>query len=363
VSDIMGDVTFSKNWDVQRDKERRHFVDDSALGTAGIHLVSLHLHPRSTKTPPLPLVLVLICIFTQTGHMPGLFFLSMHKILFWPLIQGVQQLARLSDSITEWRVAQGANLKGKDLFSALLEAVDPVTGKRFTQGELISEAGLLIVGGSDTTVTAMSATIFYLLHNPATLARAQREVRNTFSSLEEIMMAKSLDGCRYLVACIDESLRLSPPVGSILPRQVLAGGLRVEGEYLPEGTDVGVPHYALHHNPAYYRDPFTVQPERWIGSGEGGFTEIDVATAQTAFTAFGVGRTNCIGRHLAYQEILLVIGRLLFEYDMRLDSQSTLGEGGPGKGWGRHRKDEYQLMDRFVSMQDGPMVQFRVRSK
>lgn len=294
--------------------------------------------------------------------MPGLFFLSMHKILFWPLIQGVQQLAVISDSITEWRVAQGEKLKGKDLFSALLEAVDPLTGKKFTQGELISEAGLLIVGGSDTTVTAMSAAIFYLLHNSAALERAQSEVRNTFSSLEELVMGKKLDSCRYLIACIDESLRMSPPVGSILPRQVLAGGLVAGGEYIPEGIDVGVPHYALHHNPEYYCDPFDFKPERWLGNGEGGFTEADVAKAQTAFTSFGVGRTSCIGRHLAYQEMELVIGRLLFAYDMQLDSESKLGEGGLGKGWGRQRKGEYQLLDRFVGMQDGPMVQFRPRN-
>jgi hypothetical protein len=40
VSDIMGDVTFSKNWNVQRERSQRHFVDDGAMGTAGMHLVS-----------------------------------------------------------------------------------------------------------------------------------------------------------------------------------------------------------------------------------------------------------------------------------------------------------------------------------
>jgi hypothetical protein len=40
ISDIMGDITFSKNWNTQRDPQNRHFVEDSTLGTAGIHLVS-----------------------------------------------------------------------------------------------------------------------------------------------------------------------------------------------------------------------------------------------------------------------------------------------------------------------------------
>jgi cytochrome P450 len=40
ISDIMGDITSSKNWNTQRDPQNRHFVEDSTLGTAGIHLVS-----------------------------------------------------------------------------------------------------------------------------------------------------------------------------------------------------------------------------------------------------------------------------------------------------------------------------------
>ena len=40
ISDIMGDVTFSKNWNVQRDPRYRKFVEEGPLGVAGIHLVS-----------------------------------------------------------------------------------------------------------------------------------------------------------------------------------------------------------------------------------------------------------------------------------------------------------------------------------
>ena len=43
VADIMGDVTFSKNWNTLEEPQYRSFVEDSALGTAGIHLVSIKL--------------------------------------------------------------------------------------------------------------------------------------------------------------------------------------------------------------------------------------------------------------------------------------------------------------------------------
>ena len=40
ISDIMGDITFSKNWNTQRDPQNRHFVEDSTLGTACVYFVS-----------------------------------------------------------------------------------------------------------------------------------------------------------------------------------------------------------------------------------------------------------------------------------------------------------------------------------
>lgn len=302
--------------------------------------------------------------------MPILLRCGLDKLLFRPLIKGIDELSALSKSITDWRVAQGNNLTG-DLFSHLLKAKDPETGMAFDHNELVAEASLLIVGGTDTTITAMTATFFYLLKNPDALNRVQAEVRTTFLAVEDIRMGPKLEGCSFLAACIQESLRLCPPVGSILPREVLPGGIRVDGEYFPAGTDLGVPHYAIHHNAEYYPDPYQYRPERWLT--ENGGAEDDtgerLSKAQSAFTAFGVGRTSCIGKHLAEQEMRLAISHVLWLYDMRLSDDSASGrherKGGSTvdkrSNSDDERVDEFPTLDRFVSMHDGPMVQFRYR--
>ena len=41
VSDIMGDITFSRNWNVLRHDENRHIVEELPKGVVGIHLVSV----------------------------------------------------------------------------------------------------------------------------------------------------------------------------------------------------------------------------------------------------------------------------------------------------------------------------------
>ena len=324
--------------------------------------------------------------------MPELLKLKLDRLLFSQIIRGVERFTSLSKTIFEWRFMQGEQ---KDLFAALLEAKDSETGLGFTTGQLVSEAGLLIIAGSDTTITATTATIFYLLHYPPALTRLQSEIRSAFTDVEGICIGTQLSTCQYLYACIDEAMRLTPSVGSTLMREVLPGGLVIDGEWFPPGTDVGVPHYALHHNDAYFANPFEFRPERWfhgesplsevkgilqpgIGLSQSatelscdlntpettrsGSVESEQALAASAFTPFGFGRTSCIGRYLAYQEMSLILARMIWLYEMRVQPGSTVGEGNERLGRGRERKNEFQTFDRFVSMHDGPMVEFKQRT-
>ncbi|PVH98957.1 cytochrome P450 [Periconia macrospinosa] len=265
-----------------------------------------------------------------------------------------------------WEVQQKPD--NRDLLVSLPEAVAgihlrPETGDGFSTEQLVSEAGLLIAAGSDTTITATTATFFYLTHYPDSLRRVQDDIRSRFADLEDICIGPELASCRYLAACIEESLRMSPPVGSTIMREVLPGGLEVDGEWFPPKTDLGVPHYALHHDERYFPDAFTFKPERWLTEELGpaksdGKTETSLRT-NAAFSAFGVGRTSCIGRYLAYQEISLVVARTLWLYDVRIEPGSTIGEGQKSMGSGRQRKNQFQTLDRFVSTHQGPSLQFR----
>ena len=205
----------------------------------------------------------------------------------------------------------------------------------------------------------MAATLFYLVRTPTALAAATFEIRSKFTSVEDIHQGAQLGSCTYLRACIDEAMRLSPSVGGLLPREVLPGGTTIDGEHIPAGTVVGTPHYTIHHNAAYYPDPFAYIPDRWLAEKRG---EDNVALAQSAFCPFSIGPRGCIGKGLAYLEMTITLGRVLYMYDLRRANVEDPGEGGAaGAEWGRHRKSEYQLMDIFTSLKDGPMVEFRRR--
>jgi cytochrome P450 len=120
------------------------------------------------------------------------------------------------------RTKMGLDVDRKDFFYHLLNAKDPETGNGFSMNELWGESNLLIIAGSDTTSTAMAGTFFYLANNPTALEKLYKEIRETFSDVEEIVTGPKLSGCSYLRACIDESMRMTPPVAGALPRQVLS---------------------------------------------------------------------------------------------------------------------------------------------
>ena len=153
---------------------------------------------------------------------------------------------------------------------------------------------------------------------------------------------------------------MSPPVGAILPRIVLSGGLQVLGHDIPAGTTVGCPIYALHHHEAFVPDPFRYNPSRWI-AGESGVTSTTLEALHSVFNPFSIGPRGCIGKPMAYMELMLTLARLLWSYDMRLapGELGKVGEGAPGKGTGRERREEFQMEDIFVSNKSGPFAQFR----
>lgn len=213
--------------------------------------------------------------------------------------------------------------------------------------------------GADSIATALAASFFYLVHYPTTLTRLNNEVRTAFSRLEDICLGPSLSSCRYLTAVIDEAMRLSPSIGGLMLREVLSGGLEIEGHHYPAGTVIGTPHYAIHHNEAYYPEPFTFNPSRWIETND--TTHASVHLAQSAFCPFSIGPRACVGKRMAYAEMKILLARMTWLYDMRLKEGSTLGEGHPALGSGRTRKDEFQLYDWFAARVNGPMIEFKSR--
>ena len=330
--DIMGDLCFGKAFGML-ERPDTHFVADLIAQASRRNF---------------------IC-----GTWPILAKLHLDRLFFPTLAVGRHKFMAFGRQQAKERTELGDKTNRKDFFYYLLNAKDPETGEGYSAQELWGEASLLIIAGSDTSSTALSSAFFYLGHNPQPLARLEKEILSTFSSVEEIVSGPKLNSCTYLRGCIDESMRMGSPVGGILPRKILSSSMEIDNHFIPAGINVGIASYALHHNPEYYPSPYTFKPERFLPE----FTsEDDVAVAQSAFCPFSIGKRGCIGKGLAYTELVTVLARTVYLYEMKLASQFHIGEGNPELGIMRNKKEEFQLWDTFTSRKDGPYMQFRART-
>jgi cytochrome P450 len=251
------------------------------------------------------------------------------------------------------RTSIPASAGRKDFYHYLMEAKNPNTDEKWKHPELWAEANNLIVAGSDTSALTLAATFFYLTHNERCLEKVTREVREVFKEqdVESVKPGAALNSCKYLRACLDEAMRMSPSVPGILPRAVMHDGFVVDGQFLKEGVEVAVGTYSIHHNPKYFPEPFEYRPERWLADG------LDLEVAQKAFAPFSLGPRGCIGKGMAYMEMMTTMARVLKLFDIKV--VGTLGEGNPDAEWGRQRKGDFQVKDCFVSLKDGPMIEFK----
>ncbi|KAJ5935122.1 Cytochrome monooxygenase lcsI [Penicillium verhagenii] len=189
--------------------------------------------------------------------------------------------------------------------------------RAMTKREMESNAALLILAGSETTASLLSGFTFYLVQTPAAYKRLVEEIRDTFKSYDEIDFS-SVSQLTYMNAALEEALRVYPPVPAVLPRLVPKGGSIIDGNFVPEGVSVAGAQYSTYHAKSHFAEPDSFIPERWLEDREERF-ESDI---RSCLYAFSLGPRNCIGRNLAYAEMRLIVAKVFWNFDMKLDECS-----------------------------------------
>ncbi|KAH8686184.1 cytochrome P450 monooxygenase [Ilyonectria robusta] len=220
---------------------------------------------------------------------------------------------QLSAAKVSQRLARETNRP--DFITAMTTRRGSSKGDELTFDELASHSSLLITAGSETTATALSAAAYYLGTNPRALAILTEEVRTTFSTEGEIDLL-SVQKLPYMLAVLDEAMRMYPPAPGGQPRIICEGGDEIMGMYMPAGTKVEVWQWATHHNPANFTRPDEFIPERWLGDPRFANDKVE------AFQPFSVGSRNCIGKNLAYAEMRLILARLVWNFDIQVAEES-----------------------------------------
>ncbi|KAL2163969.1 hypothetical protein VTH06DRAFT_3182 [Thermothelomyces fergusii] len=239
---------------------------------------------------------------------------------------------RFSADRVDRRLERGSDKP--DIWNLVLTAAED---RRLSLDEMYCHADVFMLAGSETTGSAMAGLTYYLLTNRDKLARLTDEIRGRFRTEDEITMETTAP-LQYLNACINEALRLYPPVPVGVPRVVSEAGQQVLGRWVPAGTRVSVHHYATYRSAANFADPDAFAPERWLapgsgssgpGSGSGPASESGAARSRFAgdrrgaVQPFGHGPRDCLGQNMAMHEMRLVLARLFFRFDLALCGESA----------------------------------------
>ncbi|KAK8113576.1 cytochrome P450 [Apiospora sp. TS-2023a] len=281
-----------------------------------------------------------------------------HLMVYLGKKQRVQYLRALQNMIST-RLAQGRHAK-QDLFSFAADYVGNSPENEIGTSELFGEALFFFPAGKagDTTSTAIAALFFYLSRNPEVYKKLAQEIRSAFRSGSEIRSGPLLQSCRYLRACIDEALRITPPVAGTLWREPYANEYQggesfvVDGHVIPPGTQVGVSIYAIHHEEAYFPKPLLFRPERWVESDAETLKRMNLA-----FCPFSLGSRGCAGKSIVAKTLWY------FDFKIAVGEIGRSGEGSVGRTDGRGRVDEFQTWDSFGSTHLGPNLVFEPRGE
>lgn len=142
--------------------------------------------------------------------------------------------------------------------------IDEYKNGRMTMYQLDSNASFLMAAGSETLATVLTHAVFQLLTNPRTLEKLTAEIRTKFTCAADINMS-SVNGCKYLLGCIEETMRIQAPSPSTHPRYTNGTGAVIDGFQVPGNVAVGIPIYAACKSSLNFYDAESYVPERWTG--------------------------------------------------------------------------------------------------
>jgi cytochrome P450 len=193
-----------------------------------------------------------------------------------------------------------------DIVSMLLAAQDE-DGSTLTDTQIRDEIMTILAAGHVTTADSLAWTFYLLSQHPLESKRLLAELSSILNG--RAPRVEDLTRLPYLEMVIKESMRLFPPVWTMVRRAV--DDYELEGYRLPAGSLVLLSPWVFHRMAEYFNEPERFRPERFDperGERHQPFT----------YLPFGAGSRICIGSTFAMMELTLIVATVLQHYHPRL---------------------------------------------
>ncbi|XP_032315651.1 cytochrome P450 3A12 [Camelus ferus] len=181
------------------------------------------------------------------------------------------------------------------------------THKALSDLELVAQSIIFIFAGYETTSNSLSFIMYELAMHPDVQQQLQEEIDATFPN-KAPPTYDALVQMEYLDMVVNEILRLFSIAGRL--ERACKKDVEIKGVFIPKGTVVMVPVFALHRDPELWPEPEEFRPERFNKKNQ------DSINPYT-YLPFGTGPRNCIGMRFAMMNMKLAIVRVLQNFSFK----------------------------------------------
>ncbi|CAH1789695.1 unnamed protein product [Owenia fusiformis] len=181
----------------------------------------------------------------------------------------------------------------------------------------------LYSAGITTTHKAIYSFVHLMVTHPELQKRIQAQIDDVIGSQRNPTTADR-HNLPLLEASIHELLRFISHVPFAFPHQTNKE-ISLGGFVLPKETQVWPFTSGNHHNPKYFKDPSSFNPDRFL-ENDGSLSS---ASSRRMLTPFGAGTRNCIGEVFARTRLFLFTASLLQRFTLLQPTEGKLNDIDP----------------------------------
>lgn len=215
-----------------------------------------------------------------------------------------RRLRQVVHGIVERRLAEDAP-RG-DLLDRLIGLRRDAARGDVSAEQMVGDVVTFIIAGHETTAATVAWALFLLSRDAVALARASAETDRVVN--DGVPPGEWPDRLPFLLACVEETQRLYPPV-PVITRQA------IEDDALP-GLDIGkgsvvmAPVRLIHRMHRYWDQPGRFRPDRFL---PGNREQIE----RYSYLPFGLGPRMCIGAAFGNREATIMLAVILRRFRPR----------------------------------------------
>lgn len=301
--DVMGDLGFGKPFNMLESGEM-HWA---------IKLLNAGMDPVGMGLPP--------WIFRVLVAIPG-------------AAKDYHRFIQYCSKQLEDRMKMQGKMGDPDITHALIEDFNKkdAAAQKTNLPMLQGDSRLIIVAGSDTTAATLTHLFYHIASEPGLLQRLRDELDPLLGE-DGHVEHQTVQDATLLNSCINETLRMNPPVPSGVFRKTPEEGVYIGETYVPGNTCIQMPLYAIGHGKTdCHPSSFTlscptltdtstddsIYPQAEVFIPERHSFRPDLIKNKEAFAPFSIGPYGCIGKNLAYMEVRLLTTHLITKFDVAL---------------------------------------------